>query len=246
MKVAVLFSGGKDSCLALWYAIHQGWEVVTLISMHPENRDSWMFHYPAIAFTKLQAELMDLPLIAIETSGEKDEELEDLSDCLRNMKELLGVETVVSGVVASEFQKTRVDSICDKIGLRSFTPLWLKDPRLLVRLQIEFGFEMVVTAVMAQGFSESWLGRRLDLDCLRDIIYLNQKYGVHISGEGGEYETFVTYSPLFKSKIKILEVNREWDAESFHGILEIKKAEVDQPHNRSHPTNFMAASCAVL
>jgi len=227
MKVAVLFSGGKDSCLALWYAIHQGWEVATLISVHSENRDSWMFHYPAIAFTKLQAQSMDLPLIVVDTTGEKERELEDLTACLIDLKELFGIEAVVSGAVASEFQKTRVDSICDKTGLRSFTPLWLKDPEILLRLQIEFGFEIVIIAVMAQGFSESWLGRRLDLDCLRDILYLNQKYGVHISGEGGEYETFVTYSPLFKSKINILEANREWDAESFHGILEIKRAELD-------------------
>jgi len=228
MKVAVLFSGGKDSCLALWYAIHQGWEVATLISVHSENRDSWMFHYPAIAFTKLQAESMDLPLIVVDTTGEKEKELEDLTACLIDMKELLGVEAVVSGAVASEYQKTRVDGICSRIGLRSFSPLWLKDPEFLVRLQIELGFEIVITAVMAQGFSESWLGRRLDLGCLQDILHLNQKYGVHISGEGGEYETFVTFSPLFKSKITILEANREWNAESLHGILDIRRVKLNE------------------
>jgi len=224
VKVAVLFSGGKDSCLALWYAIHQGWDVVTLISVHPENRDSWMFHYPAIAFTKLQAQSMDLPLVVVETAKEKERELEDLTACLIDMKELLGVKAVVSGVVASEYQRIRVDSICNKIGLRNFAPLWLKDPEHLLRLQIELGFEMVITAVMAQGFSESWLGRRLDLSCLNDILHLNQKYGVHTSGEGGEYETFVTFSPLFKSKIIIFETSREWDAESYHGILNIGRA----------------------
>jgi len=228
MRVAVLFSGGKDSCLALWYAIHQGWEVATLISVHSENRDSWMFHYPAIAFTKLQAQSMDLPLIVVETTGEKERELEDLTACLIDMKELLGVEAVVSGAVASEYQKTRVDNICNKIGLKSFAPLWLKDPEFLVRLQIELGFEIVITAVMAQGFSESWLGRRLDLGCLQDILHLNQKYGVHISGEGGEYETFVTFSPLFKSKITILEANREWNAESLHGILDIRRVKLNE------------------
>ena len=228
MRVAVLFSGGKDSCLALWYAIHQGWEVATLISVHSENRDSWMFHYPAIAFTKLQAESMDLPLIVVDTTGEKEKELEDLTACLIDMKELLGVEAVVSGAVASEYQKTRVDGICSRIGLRSFSPLWLKDPEFLVRLQIELGFEIVITAVMAQGFSESWLGRRLDLGCLQDILHLNQKYGVHISGEGGEYETFVTFSPLFKSKITILEANREWNAESLHGILDIRRVKLNE------------------
>jgi len=226
MKVAALFSGGKDSCLALWYAIHQGWNVVTLISIHPENRDSWMFHYPAIGLTKLQAQSMDAPLVIVDTSGEKDRELEDLTDCLVDMKELLEVEAVVSGVVASEYQKTRIDSICNRIGLRNFAPLWRKDPEVLLRLQIELGFEIIITAVMAQGFSESWLGRRLDLTCVQDLLHLNEKYGVHISGEGGEYETFVTFSPSFKSKIMILKTNREWNAESHHGILNIESARV--------------------
>lgn len=228
MKVAVLFSGGKDSCLALWYAIHQGWDVMTLISAYPKNRDSWMFHYPAIALTKLQAQSMDLPLVVVETSGEKDKELEDLAACLVDIKELLGVEAVVSGVVASEYQRMRVDGICNRIGLRNFTPLWLKDPEFLIRLQIELGFEIVITAVMAQGFSESWLGRRLDMDCLQDILHLNQKYGVHVSGEGGEYETLVTFSPLFKRKIMITEADREWDSGSLHGILDIKRAELTE------------------
>ena len=109
MKVAVLFSGGKDSCLALWYAIHQGWDVVTLISVHPENRDSWMFHYPAVSLTRLQAQSMDLPLVIVDTSGEKDRELEDLTSCLIDMKELLGVEAIVLGAVASEYQRRRID-----------------------------------------------------------------------------------------------------------------------------------------
>jgi len=224
MKVAVLFSGGKDSCLALWYAIHQGLDVVTLISIHPENRDSWMFHYPAIALTKLQAQSMDLPLVIVDTSGEKDRELEDLAGCLIDMKDVLGVEAIVSGAVASEYQRTRIDSICDGIGLRSFTPLWRKDPELLLRLQIELGFETAITGVMAQGFSKSWLGRRLDLTCVQDLLHLNQKYGIHISGEGGEYETFVTFSPLFKSKITILKTSREWNAESHRGVLNIESA----------------------
>ena len=137
MKVAALFSGGKDSCLALWYAIHQGWDVVTLVSIHPENRDSWMFHYPAIAFTQLQAQAMDLPLVVVETAGEKERELQDLTACLIDIRELLGVEAVVSGAVASEYQRTRIDSICNRIRLRNFTPLWLKDPELLLRLQID-------------------------------------------------------------------------------------------------------------
>src|SRR3989344_5058776 len=55
MKVAVLFSGGKDSTYALYRAIQQGRDVVVLICMKSKNMSSYMFHTPNIDLVKLQA-----------------------------------------------------------------------------------------------------------------------------------------------------------------------------------------------
>ena len=80
MKLAVLFSGGKDSTLAAWLAQKEGHELSCLISIISENKHSYMFHTPSIEKTKAQAQAMDIPIIVQETKGEKEEELKDLQE----------------------------------------------------------------------------------------------------------------------------------------------------------------------
>ncbi|MEM3522418.1 MAG: ATP-binding protein, partial [Candidatus Bathyarchaeia archaeon] len=109
MKVACLFSGGKDSCYSLWHMLHQGFDVVALISVKPDNPASWMFHYPAIEWTKLQAESMEIPMIVLETSGEKDKELNDLKELLNDLKKNIGIKAISFGAISSDYQKTKID-----------------------------------------------------------------------------------------------------------------------------------------
>ena len=78
MRVAVLATGGKDSILALHRVLNQGYKVECLVSMIPLREDSWMFHYPNIRLVDLVAEAVGLPLVKAETSGVKEEEVEDL------------------------------------------------------------------------------------------------------------------------------------------------------------------------
>ncbi len=226
LKTIVLFSGGKDSCFALWYALHQGWDVVALLSFHPETSESWMFHYPAVKWGRLQAEAIKLPMIIVETSGEKERELEDLKACLAELKQAFGIDAVVSGAVASEYQKTKIDRVSEETGIRSFAPLWHKNPAELVKEQIELGFDAIITSCTALGFSRNWLGRKLDLESLMELQKLHGKYGIHISGEGGEYETLVLDAPLFKSKIVIMEAHGQWSEEHHSGVFEITAAKL--------------------
>ena len=99
MKVASLFSGGKDSAFALWWSQMQGWDVAELVTILPESSESWMFHYPAAEWTKLQAEAMRIPWTMIRTKGVKEEELKDLADGLQNLIKKAGIEGIVSGAV---------------------------------------------------------------------------------------------------------------------------------------------------
>ena len=78
MKVGVLFSGGKDSTYAAFLARQRGDEVACLITLSPARSDSYMFHYPNIRWTAMQAEAMQLPQVTLETKGVKEEELVDL------------------------------------------------------------------------------------------------------------------------------------------------------------------------
>jgi ABC transporter with metal-binding/Fe-S-binding domain ATP-binding protein len=220
MKVSVLFSGGKDSMFALWNVISYGWEIKALLTVLPESDSSYMFHRPNVELVPLQAEAMELPAILQRSSGEKEEELEDLKELIKSVE----VDGVVTGAVASEYQKEKVDFICEELGVGSFCPLWHKDGEQLLTEMIEAGFEIIITSVSAEGFDESWLGRKIDGRCVEELVKLREKYGVSVVGEGGEMETFVVDSPLFKKRIDVKKAERKWDG--VRGVYLIKHAEL--------------------
>ena len=223
MKAAVLFSGGKDSTMAIYNAMEDGWEVEYLLSMHSENPHSYMFHVPNIHLTQLLSHAMEIPLIRAKTPGEKEEELEDLQNALTNLKNR-GIEAVFTGAIHSEYQKSRIDNLCNEVGLESVAPLWHRDPLDYMQEVVDLGFEVMITSVSAEGLDESWLGRIIDEDLLEELKGLHEKYGLHMAFEGGEAETLVLDGPIFKKKLNILDSKKIWELDS--GYLVIKDAEL--------------------
>jgi predicted ATP pyrophosphatase (TIGR00289 family) len=221
MKVVVLFSGGKDSIMACYEAIECGDEVTFLLSMESENDESYMFHVPNIYLSSLIARAINIPLIKAKTEGIKEEELNDLKDNLLLLKEN-GVEAVYNGVLFSIYQKSRIDNICEEIGLKSISPLWHLNEEEYMRRILSLGFEIIITGVFAYGFDDSWLGKKIDYDTIDELIAINKKYKVNIVFEGGEAETLAIDGPIFKKKIKIEEAEKIWNVDN--GIYNIKKA----------------------
>ena len=117
-----------------------------------------------------------------------------------------------------------IDKICKKLGLKSITPLWGEDPENLIREEIGLGFEIIVTGVFADGFDKSWLGRKIDEKCVEDLKKMNQKFGVHISGEGGEYESSVLSGPIFERKIVIADYQTVWENSTNSGYMVVSQA----------------------
>lgn len=224
MKAAVLFSGGKDSTMAVYKAIEEDYDVEYLVSMLSDNPESYMFHVPNIHITDLSSEAMGIPLIKAKTHGVKEKELDDLKRVLNKLKDK-GVEAIFAGALASEYQKSRIDQLCKDLGLMSNAPLWHIDPKEYMEEIIDSGFEVIIISVSAEGLDESWLGRRIDHELLEEIINLNSKYGMHMAFEGGEAETLVLDCPIFKKRIKIIESSNVWDRDS--GYLMITKAELE-------------------
>ena len=216
MRLAALCSGGKDSSLALWLAQKQGHKIAHIVAMIPKREDSWMFHFPNIQLIDLFAACTSLSLIKTETSGEREQELEDLKRALSE----LDIEGVVSGVIASNYQKSRIDRICEELNLKSIAPLWGREPIELLREMLNARFDILITSVAAQGFDESWLGRKIDEGCLEDLKRLHAKFRINISAEGGEYESLVLDAPFFKKRIEVLETERIW--RGTNGYLRIK------------------------
>lgn len=220
LKVAVLFSGGKDSTFALWWSQMQGWDIASLVTVFPESPESWMFHYPALKWTKLQAQIIGIPQAIIRTKGEKDNELSDLSLGLEKLRDAIEIDTIVSGAVASEYQKTRIDNICEQLGLKSIAPLWHKNAEQLVREEIESGFEIILTACNALGLDQSWLGKVLGTPDVARLSDLRKKYGVNPVFEGGEAETFVLSGPAFSKRLRVILSTPIWRGSSGHLELE--------------------------
>ena len=223
MRLAALVSGGKDGLYAAYLAGKRD-EISVVVAIKSLNPESYMYHVPNIDLVRLQAETMQLPLIFKETSGVKEEELSDLKAALAEAKTRYGVEGVVSGAIYSNYQKKRIDNICDELGLKSLSPLWKRNPKELWNEMFEAGFEVLISAVAAYGLTEDWLGRVMDREAFEELCDLHGICYVCTGGEGGEFETFVTYCPLFKERIVIKESRKVWDKQTMSGQLIIEKA----------------------
>lgn len=222
VKVAVPFSGGKDSTYALYVAQQRGWDITSLVTIIPLDPHALLFHTPNIRLTPLMADCLGIPLIARESGNGEALELEALKSALDG----LDVEAIVLGTIVSDYQKSRVDSICDELGLRCFTPLWRLDQATLLDDYLTAGFRILMTGVAAEGLDESWLGREMDRAMQEELIALNKKYGLSICGEGGEFETLVVDGPNFEKRLRIVEADSEFKGSS--GVYRVIKAEVER------------------
>jgi ABC transporter with metal-binding/Fe-S-binding domain ATP-binding protein len=227
-----LFSGGKDSSWALYRALQEGLPVERLVTVHPQG-DSYMYHVPATELAALAAESVGVPLVdvhpddfaaetATDSGAQGDAELEPLEAALRDLSaDLGGIAGVTAGAVESEYQTSRIQGLCDRLGAELFAPLWQEDPRELADAMLEAGFDVRIVQVAAAGLDESWLGRRLDRDALADLERLSEEYGVHLLGEGGEFETLVVDGPHMNRRIELAS-EPAW--EGTRGHLEITDA----------------------
>jgi ABC transporter with metal-binding/Fe-S-binding domain ATP-binding protein len=189
--------------------------------MIPQKEDSWMFHYPNMHLMDLIAEAVAIPLVKAETSGIKEEEIKDLKQVIAG----LSVEGIVSGAIASSYQKTRIEKLCKQLKLECLAPLWHENPLEILKEILELGFETMITGVCAYGFDKEWLGRRIDKAAFAELIELNKRYGISIVGEGGEYETLVLDSPFFRKRLRIIEAEKVWKGQS--GYFLVTKAELE-------------------
>ena len=227
MNSAVLFSGGKDSVMALNYAINNGDDVKYLLSIKSENDESYMFHVPNIHLTDLISQAVEIPIIEVKTSGVKEEELMDLKEGFKELKGL-GIEAIYTGALFSTYQKSRIEKLADEIGIEAISPYWHKDPKEYMELVIGSGFKVIISGVFAEGLDESWLGRLIDEDALRELEKISEKTYLHLAFEGGEAETLVIDGPIFKKRIEIIEADTDWHRDNgTYNVIDAKLVDND-------------------
>lgn len=199
-KCAVLFSGGKDSCLALHFAKRK-YDVRYLMSILPKNFDSFMFHKPYLNLLEKQAEMLDIDLIVAESEGLEDKEIKDLKNLIEKVKD--EVEVIVVGGIASSYQGKRIKKICSELGLEFYAPLWnYKNEEVWEKLLKE-RFKVILTKISCEGLGKELLGKIIDKKRFEELRELSEKYRFRLDFEGGEAESAVLFMPGFKKDIYV-------------------------------------------
>ncbi|MEM2138865.1 MAG: diphthine--ammonia ligase [Candidatus Woesearchaeota archaeon] len=223
MRLAVLFSGGKDSCYAL-YKASQYHQIKCLITLKSKNQESYMFHTPNIDLTKFQAQSLGITQLIKETEGKKESELQDLKEAIKQAKEFFFIEGIVTGAIESIYQSIRIQKICNELNLWCFNPLWQKDQIELLNELVENKFEVLIAGIFAYPFDKKWLGRKIDKETIKELAFLKEKYKINPSGEGGELETFVINMPMFSQKLQINDFEIIYSKNN--GIYKIKECKL--------------------
>jgi len=234
-----LFSGGKDSSFALYRAVKEGRPVGRLLTVHPEG-DSYMYHVPATDLATLAAESIGIELVEVDpgsfesgdldrdhdSKSRGDREVKPMEETLAKLDRELdeGVAGVTAGAIESEYQTNRIESMCERLGIDLFAPIWQRDPLTVADEMLEAGFEIRLIQVAAAGLDRSWLGRTLDRTALGELEDLQAEYGVHPLGEGGEFETLVVDGPHMDRRID-LAYEPVWDGQRGH--LQITDASLE-------------------
>ncbi len=211
MRVAVLSSGGKDSAAAWWWALCKGWSIDCLVTVTITGEDSPMFQIPGTHLVQQQANLADVEWVEVSTTGKTPNDIEDLEKALRERN----IDGIVSGALRSDYQKSRLERMAERLEIKSWTPLWHQNGDAHLSSMVENGFTIMITGVSCEGLDDTWLGKTLDRTNLNQLRDLADKYRFHIEGEGGEYETLVLSGPHFNGEMTVKHTTH-WDGVRGH------------------------------
>lgn len=204
MKVAALWSGGKDSALACYRVLKHGFNVAFVMT--------FIWNQPSLshplAMTKLQSEALQIPFYWERVNPPY---FEAYRQAILELKEEFGIEGVVTGDIAlvDSFHGNWIDNVCKDTGVEVIKPLWDLNRLEIVEELSNSGFKVIFTCVKQPWFSEEWLGRAIDMQAIGELKALNKKTGMDICGENGEYHTMTLDAPFYKKTINVLRFENE-------------------------------------
>ncbi len=207
MKLAILYSGGKDSHLALnIYFKH----IVGLITIKPLDKHPYMYHNVNIDLVKIHSNIMNIPLLYWE---QKDKELSALYQALDYAIKIWNIDGIVSGVIASNYQYSRIKNICDKLDLELYVPLWGIDIDNYFDLYDKYLIKSILVGIYAYPLNQEYLFKEYNKRLALELESLN----INPFGEGGEFESFVYTSKILpKIDYKIISIEGKHNSWTGH------------------------------
>lgn len=199
-RAVISWSGGKDSALALHEVSENSrFEVAELLTMVSGEHDRTSFHGVRTDLLERQADALGIPLRTVPLSADMDGDdyVELLTDVMESYADR-GVDRFVLGDVHRDDPDTYREEALDEVGFKRFYPLLDEDTAELAERFVELGFEARTVCVKAEALDREFLGRTVDDDFLDDL-----PDDVDPGGEDGEYHTFVTGGPPFKSRVEV-------------------------------------------
>ena len=222
MKVAILYSGGKDSTYAIDYALEKGYEISYLLSIKPSDKESYLFHYATVEMTKELSKSLDIPHIYTEcnVNGPAVE-----AEIVKEIVEQHPVDAVLLGGVG--LQETQIRAI-----RKALKPLNIEvrashagmEHMELMQQMLGKGYCIMITQVAAKG-AMPWLGKTLTVDNLAQLKKDAEVNGFHVGFEGGHLDTLCVDGPIFKQKLVIQDMEKIVENE-YCGHIEIKSAKI--------------------
>ena len=220
-QVFTSWSGGKDSCLACYLAANDGLKVRYLANTVTEDGERSRSHGLPAEVLQVQSRAIGIPLVQRRTTWDNYET--EFKSMLRTFKQD-GIDGGVFGDIDFNEHRLWIDRVCQEEEITPYYPLWEENQDKIMRNFIDLGFEAVVVATKADLLGEEWLGRKVDLDFIKDLENLEETKKITLCVEAGEYHTLVTDGPLFKKRIEVMEANTILKSE--HWFLNIARIQL--------------------
>jgi uncharacterized protein (TIGR00290 family) len=197
--VLVSWSGGKDSCLAL-YEIQKSsdYRVAALLTTITREYDRISMHGVRRELLETQAASLGLPLHPILISkGASNEEYElEMAQAFSEYREH-GIDSVVFGDLFLEDIKAYREQFLAKYEMKGLYPVWQRNTTSFIKKFIELGFKAVLSCVDSKTLDKSFAGKTIDDDFISSL-----PANVDPCGENGEFHTFVYDGPNFAKPVE--------------------------------------------
>jgi uncharacterized protein (TIGR00290 family) len=194
-RAAISWSGGKDCCTAL-LRTHADYDVVAMLTMFTEDGQRSRSHGLRPDIVAAHADRLGMTSLAGRCSW--DSYTEEFGRLLASAAGL-GVSHVIFGDIMGDAHRTWDERVCQPQGLTPVLPLWGASTRALVDEFLGSGSTAVIVTARAAHLDETWVGRTLTPDAIREL----EDLGVDPCGEYGEYHTLVTSTPLFSAPLDV-------------------------------------------